>query len=615
MTLSVLSEEYHNKPIRVEGLICGKSIIPYCVPKTISIVCDKDNASITCKFCSVFESGILNIEPTTEDILRFVDTPSSRFYGVIKEILKINCKYSFSITNRFNVERIFLLPPIGQESQTNLAYISYYVGSGLEVNCIYDFTGSTTVDPKTQAVTHLFTGAVKVRSSIDSFKRHKKHSNLSIFSIDNPTAEKIFANLENLYNYYACNITNIYNRFDLHLAIDLVTKSALKFNLGNDFIHHGWMDAIIIGDTRCGKGSVSHKLLQYFGIGEVVSGENCSFAGLIGGLHQVNKNWTTSWGRIPLNDRGLVVIDEAGEIDNWSKYSRVRSEGIAEITKIHSQKTNARTRLLWLANPRNRTVASYVYGIESILDIIKTPEDIARFDYMLVISHNEVSTNLINTQVNPVNKIYNSTLEHDLILWTWSRSIDQIQFTELAVKEVLRLSIDLAKKYSFSIPLIQGENIRIKLSKISAAFAARIYSNLHDGEILLVDKVHVECAYLFLNMIYKKECSGYYAYSAMRTNLQLDTGTKDFVIIMKYLNSFGQNKSDVIRCLLSNNTITAPDLSEHLNLPRELSREIVSKLLKNSAVIKRGLSGSIPRYIKTPPFTSWLKRQLSGGEQ
>ena len=481
--------------------------------------------------------------------------------------------------------------------------MAYYLGCDLEINTIYELKGYTTTDPSNQTITHVFHEAIKIKSDIDSYVLDKSsHILLSQFNIKDDSVDNIFTHLENLYESYAHNITKIYNRFDLHLAIDLAFRSVISFRFQNELIAKGWTDVMILGDTRCGKGFIAEKLAKYFSVGEVVSGENCSIAGLIGGLQQYNGNWAITWGKIPLNDCGMVILDEASELQDeaWSKLSRVRSEGIAEITKIQTQVTNARTRLLFIANPINKTISNYSYGIQAILDVVKAPEDIARFDYVLVVSHNEVDMEDINKKHNLVKSKYSIQSERELVLWIWSRKINEVEFSEEAIKIVYELSIALDKVYTFTIPLIQGENIRVKLAKIAIGFAGRLYSNKNKGKILYVKKVHVICAYTFLNLIYKKEPSGYYAISKLQKPLSVRDDNK-MSKIDKYFNSY-RDKRELCKCLLINNNITPNDLSDHMDLSKEISREIISYLLKSDCITKRS-----SYYVKTPNFTSWLK--------
>jgi DNA replicative helicase MCM subunit Mcm2 (Cdc46/Mcm family) len=216
------------------------------------------------------------------------------------------------------------------------------------------------------------------------------------------------------------------------------------------------MEAMIVGDTRCGKGYVAEKLMEYFGVGEVVNGENCSFAGLVGGVQQLGSHWVITWGKIPLNDCGILTVDESGGMEEnmWGKLSRVRSEGIAEITKIQTETANARTRLLWVCNAPNRTIASYTYGIQAINDLIKAPEDVARFDYVLVVAHDEVKGNVINKRREPLPILHDAKLEQELIMWCWSRKPNEVRFEPEAIKSIYERSVGLEKIYDFSIPLI-----------------------------------------------------------------------------------------------------------------------------------------------------------------
>jgi DNA replicative helicase MCM subunit Mcm2 (Cdc46/Mcm family) len=88
----------------------------------------------------------------------------------------------------------------------------------------------------------------------------------------------------------------------------------LSFDFDGKRIQRGWLELLIIGDTRTGKSEVAVRLCKFFNAGEVVSCEAASFAGIIGGLQQYGgaKEWSINWGAIPINDRRLVVLDECG---------------------------------------------------------------------------------------------------------------------------------------------------------------------------------------------------------------------------------------------------------------------------------------------------------------
>ena len=611
----ILNAKYYGQKISVRAIVSGKSLSPYSIPKKIKVICShsKDKKCIG-EFCPMFHNDTVKIT-VDDNLLHFIDVPDTRIGGVIKQIFKISCFLSYEILDVQNVERIFLSAPTGKERiTTNSSYVCYYLGHGIDINTIYELEGYSTVDPSDQLATCIFTKANKLKSDVESFVMTKKfHNTLKQFRFESSDPSAIFGHLEEVYEYYARNITKIYGRFHLHLGIDLAFHSPLHFYFDNEYVHKGWIDCIIIGDTRCGKGYVAERLVNYFNVGKTVSGDNASFAGLIGGLQQFNGHWVATWGEVPMNDKGLVVIDEAGEIkhEDWTRLSRVRSEGIAEIVKIQKQTTNARTRLISLVNPPLKTIASYSYGIQSLMDVIKAPEDVARFDYAIVVSHDDVSIEDINTSRPNIDVIYSPEDEEKLIMWIWSRKKNQIEFTSDAIKCAYEMSVNLSKTYTFTIPLIQGENIRIKLAKLACCFAGRLYSSTDDGDKILVKKIHVQCAYYFFNLIYGQESCGYRQFSNLQKTIDAGANEDDIKRIASYFNTYKTGKMMLCECLLRINSITINDLVESLNFPREHATELLSKLITTNMITKKYAS----TYVKNPSFAKWLKKTVAGEKE
>jgi hypothetical protein len=392
----------------------------------------------------------------------------------------------------------------------------------------------------------------------------------------------------------------------LHLAIDLVFRSPLSFIFDGESFHKGWADVAVIGDTRVGKGFVAEGLQRYFGVGETVSGDNASLAGLIGGL---DKNRTVQWGKFPQNDGGLLILDETSKLSRYtiSHLTRIRSEGIAEIHKIKSYTAPARVRTLFIFNPGNgKNISQFAYGIQAILSVFKDPATVSRFDYVLVVSKDEADTDMVNKARVSVPERFSQELEQQLIYWTWSRKVSEIGFSEKAVERVYMLALDLADKYSFDVPLIQAENIRYKLAKIAACFAARVYSTKYSGKHLFIDAVHVECAWAFLNIIYKKRASSYYALSMIKKSLNKENEQFGITRIEKYFASFYGKRLRLLQVLLSNQNITMTDIADQADLPKNVSLEVVTKLVKNRLIERNGFS-----YVKTDRFTEYLRDEIS----
>ena len=604
----ILETRFNNEHIKLQCIVTGKSLSPYHIPKIVSVMCMTKITKEECIGCQYQAESFLEILAINEDILRFIDIPTTKISTVIKQVCGIRCKHiTYNIVETQSIERIFIARPTGKErtrkgGQSRQAYL---IGAFAESNSIYDLEGYTTNEPTTQVVTHVFTGIEKKTNDAESFNLSLgKHSELNEFCVGKDDAFTMYTKLTKLYTNYAHNITNIYDREDLHMCVDLLFRSVISFRFGNEFVHKGWMEAMIVGDTRCGKGYVAEKLMEYFGLGETVNGENCSFSGLVGGLQQLNKHWVITWGKIPMNDCGILHVDEDIDPEMWGKLSRIRSEGVAEITKIQTATSDARTRLLWTCNPPNRMMSSYTYGIQSIVDLVKAPEDIARFDYILAVAHNEVDGETINQRREPLPKMYEQQLEQDLILWCWSRKPNEVKFEESAIKYIYESSMLMGNIYDFSIPLIQVENVRYKLAKLAIAFAARFYSNEQNGKVLLVKRSHVECVIVFLNKIYGKEASGYTAYSEMKKSQWEIVTPEKLEVITGYFNKW-TNKSELLRFLMNNNTFDSNGIMDHMGCVKSESIEVVSRLSQTSCISKRGAY-----YVKSPAFVSYLKSEL-----
>lgn len=601
----VIGSEWHNKSIQIDCIVTARSLTPYHVLKVVNIKCfDKE-----CANCEYQNEVEVTMNAVDQNILRFIDIKTEKMSMVLKQVLNIRCKVlKYDIKEMQSVERIYIARPTGKERtrKGGGSRPAYLIGVSVETSNVYRFSGYTTIDPSTQSVTHVFTQAEKQAKDVESFNLSlHKHSELNEFCISRCDANLMFDKLGTLYESYAHNITKIYERFDLHLCVDLLYRSVISFRFDNEFVHKGWLEAMIVGDTRCGKGYVGEKLMTYFGLGEVVSGENTSVAGLIGGLQQLNGHWVLNWGRIVLNDHGLLIIDEAGGMqeDMWGKLSRIRSEGVAEITKIQTEIANARTRLLWLCNPQNRTVESYSYGVQCIQELVKAPEDISRFDYVLVVAHSEVSGKVINQRRESLPKIHKQSLEQDLILWCWSRKPNEVEFTREAIKKIYELSMKMEQMYDFTIPLIQVENVRFKLAKVAIAFAARFYSNKDNGKILLVKEGHVDAAYIFFDLIYGKNVSGYRDYSAMKKSVAEVVTKEKLHEVDVYFDSWKLQKKELLRYLLVSNIIDVESLQIHLGCRKEESVECFSRLLKAGCISQRGAK----MYVKLPEFSKWVK--------
>lgn len=415
-----------------------------------------------------------------------------------------------------------------------------------------------------------------------------------------PSLENISNKLKDIYADLADNCTNIYDRQDLHFILDIVYHSPLRFRYDGKLINKAYPEVLIIGDTRTGKTQCAEALQAHYGVGILAGGESMSFAGLVGGCQQLGKHWSVTWGKVPQNNRRLVIIDEAGGMKeaDIAQMSRVRSQGVAEITKIQSQMTEAKTRLIWLANPRDSmTVNQFSSGIDVVESLVHFPEDIARWDAILIVSKDEIEFSSMATR-NRIKKehVYTADLCKNLVLWAWTREVNEIEITEEAENECFELADLMCSKYCSDFTLVNAAEQRTKIIRLAAALAARLYSS-PDGKKLVVYKNHVRYIYDFLNRIYDNQ---YFQYDQWSINQQAGSRLVNIKDVEEFCESIGPYGCMKLH---QQRNMRLTDIENFLGITHDEAKVKLSRLLLNNAM-KRALKGDY--YTKLPEFNRLL---------
>lgn len=593
--------QYVGQRLLWKGVVAGRGSSPYIYPKKFSWTrTSADNLT---------ESGVEFIHPWDTDILGFVGRTESQQQAAMRK--RINAsrtdKVSMQILDSGTLEEVFLIPPLDRDSKTeHCLRRCFYHGHGLSTNRTYQFMGFTVPMPDSQQATQVIVSAEPAFTEVDDviLMPAKIEQMRQIFS-----AEDVHEKLEEIASELSITSTKIKGRPDLHVAVDLVMHSPLEFFFDGMLIRRGYMEALIIGDTRTGKGFVAEGLCRHYGMGEVVSAENLTLAGLIGGVQRVGDKWTLTWGRLPLNDRRLVVVDECSAlaVSDFGKLSRIRSEGVAEVTKVITESTHARVRMIYISNPRNarRTIDDYNHGVEAVPELIGSPEDVARFDFALVVSRGDVSSEIINSAADELDRRPKYTQEacKDLVVWCWSRNREHVRFSNEAVDSTYKAAKLLGKEFSPKIALIQQEDVRLKIARIAAASAGRTFST-SDGVHLDIGKKHVEFALDFLRHIYNKPVAGYGRLSEME---RAQTQIGDPKAIFSFLHSIvGGHLKYLLRGLLQHSLLSRQDIIDFAGVEEFEARNILSFLIRENCLEKA--SGS--QYRKRAGFRKLLNEWI-----
>jgi hypothetical protein len=482
----------------------------------------------------------------------------------------------------------------------------------VNANSIYIFKGYTVTHPKSGVQLPLLYEALPISTQLDSFE-----VNDAVVGLLDPfkmiAKEDLWAGLMEYYDHLARTVTGIWGRPVTHMAADLVFFSPVSFYFQGGYVRKGSLDAIIFGDTRCGKGAIAEGLQRFYQVGEVISGENCTMMTLMGGIKRENSFSGVAWGRMALRHRDTVIIDEMSGIhkDDIGRLSRIRSEGIANIDKyaLH-QSANANVGIIWLTNPRDsgRLLRTYNYGMEALHSLQPKTEDMARFDYAHAVAVGEVSAELINKVIENDPQACKHTTQqcNTLITWTKSRKPSEIRFTVGAVEYILNMAMRLGSIYSTSVPLLLAENARIKLAKISAAIAARIWNTMPGNpNVLVVDEKCAQCTVRFLETIYKSETMGYFNFSEVEKKSKEIDFDKLERVFKDACGTADLTMSNLCQKIMMDNQIVEKDIKLLFGEDELAVKAFMSGLKRANALLR-----VYNYYVKQEGFIKWLRTKI-----
>lgn len=609
-----LSEATHSsnigKTISFSGTLSSLDETPYIVPQQVAVSCSKDQPN--CHICPVQtkeedeNTGTveLTIRGTSIGLLSMIEAPVSKQREAVREALRIPpCKVaSFTVKSSYNIYDARVSPQlqIGGGHRDHVVVPAFIVSSQIpDLNSPYVFQGRVHPDPRTQHAVLLLNELARTEDSLAAFTLSEKDvEDLRVFS--GPIESK----LQDIYSDLESNVTRICNRSDLHFIIDLAYHSPMYVQF-EGHPHRGWINALILGDSAQGKSEVSQCLMEHYGLGERVDCKNASVAGLLGGLQQHGTRYIVTWGMIPQHDGRLLFLEEVkgASPEIISRLTDMRSSGVAELPKIERRRAHARTRLVWISNPRSdRAVAAFNFGVEAIHELIPGLEDIRRFDVALIVSSRQVNPKDINEFLlhrPPSTPRYSSHLCRKLILWAWTRKPDQVRFDRDAELAAMSEASALCDEFTDALPLIDKGTTKLKIARLAAALAARLFSHdADDPSVLSVRKDHVLFVTNWLRRIYSEDVFGYKEYSRAQ---QFASSLIDPDVIRRHLRTL-KHPSDFCELILHTDRISRTDIEDWCECDSTDAQRLLSFLVRKHAIYRSGRD-----YVKTVGFIDLLK--------
>lgn len=542
----------------------------YTIPTKLKVVCKNAACSKPCPLAfsnSSDAAQYVDVDP--RQMLQFVDSADSaqdtflrKLYGcrsvTAEPVDYINCQKVIFQESASFIDGL-------EESSFESRYGIYmYTDFRLNATLKYNFEACRVTDPRTQKNYYMIRsaenlGMLRPVVNEDNFEKFRKVARESLN----------FQELINTYYNEWMPALAIEGRPDLFGALILTYCSVTEIPWQAGIIK-GWLDTMVIGDTRTGKSQMAQRLVKTLGMGGYINGENARRTGVIGGVQRFGDSWVITWGAIPMNDRGLLIIDEASglEVDDIKDLSSTRSSGAVTLNKIVKGEARARTRLIWLSNPRSgRNLADFYWkGYGAFQEFIPVAEDQARYDLVLTAAREDIDVlDGIDSEVQPKVEPW-----IDLFNAAWGLPAEDIIFPQGFKVKVREVSHRINDEYGGG-PLIVGVAVHEKLLRICCAVAV-LCGEIHEGKLYVSEK-HLEWAYEFLKMTLEKESFAYADY--IREFKRAQSKKTENVKFIRGLLSV----HPALRILLSSSSFKGFQFQEILGIDRTDSAKIMSDLI------------------------------------
>ena len=269
----------------------------------------------------------------------------------------------------------------------------------------------------------------------------------------------------------------------------------------------GALDVFMVGETRTGKSKTSKIKREMYGLGSVINLGTTTVQGLIGGTNKATNR--TKIGLLPREHKSLVVLEEFSSMNDNAfikAMTDIRSSNEVRIVRVDSDiRVPCKLRMLTISNPKSRqggagkSMKSYPNGIEIILELIDSPEDIARYDFFVVVPEPEKYASFLDIEYEklPVENY------RDRVRWIWTRKDTDISMTPQVQLHLWKVSEELNRIYNTHIRLF-GTEAWMKVARIAIGAAGMLVST-DDYNNIVVTKEHIDWAKDFLVRMYDNE--------------------------------------------------------------------------------------------------------------
>ena len=583
--------KYSEKYISSRVMQMGHFELPLVdVPSVVEWRCNGATESDVCQTCPLMnQSGIWSLESENlGDLLHLVEVNEKTKNKNIRMLCGLPEKCpnaSVEVKAKKHVEKVIFSPDVETESELSgykqAELYAYILDGNTEDGNRYRIFFKRYPHLKDQSIILIVDKVEESDNAINTFKVTEQFKESMKAWKGDP-----FVIMKKRYEELGKRAVGKYLPEMIFYASEIVYHSVLDFKFLGRY-EKGHPEGLIIGASRTGKSEVGKVMSQFYGLGNVTECKNASVAGLIGGVDKnSNGTYRISWGEIPRNHKGLLFLDEVSglPIEVFKHLTGLRSQRIATISKIQKGKAPAKTRLLWVGNPRtnengrSRSLYDYPSGVDVCLDLFPADEDISRFDFIVLVPEPEKYISPLNDDGTlPEEKQLPEELKQ-LIRWVWSRNKDQVVFEPYVERYIEHVAIELNKDFGCSVKIIGVEGVK-KIARIATSVAACCFSATEDGECIVVKKEHVDWTKQFLIRCYDNDVFRLKQYVEQERRFST---TNDAVNIM--VAGIAKQYPMLIKVLIQNQECPHFNLIASTGLERSEYNQLMAKMFESGLV-------------------------------
>lgn len=294
--------------------------------------------------------------------------------------------------------------------------------------------------------------------------------------------------------------------FNIWLMSDLVFNSILDFDYGG--VMRGALDVFFLGDTQVGKSETTGELVKLYNFGHFLSLKTSTTVGLIGGSSKVDGSFCNTIGAIPRQHKRLAILEEfSGARHDFIKtMTDIRSSNELRLSRVSGELiVPCKLRMITISNPLNdengnpRFLNTFPNGVMPLMELIRSAEDVARYDGFLLIPK-------VAKRVNPFEyKLVGEPIPKEAyqnkINWVATRQVENVIFDEGVESYIWEKAEEMNEVFECNFPLF-GTTTSKKLARFCVALASLIVNVDSSYENIIVTKEIVDYMVKYLTSIY-----------------------------------------------------------------------------------------------------------------